>query len=128
MTPGTHGSTFGGNFLATSVAKSVISQVIENNILDNVNNLGNKLIKEINLLSIQYPKFINGARGKGLMIGIICNMNNAELCTNLRNEGLLTVPAGNNTLRLLPPLNITEEHADICLEILKNTLKILEVN
>ena len=128
MTPGTHGSTFGGNFLATSVAKSVISQVIENNILDNVNNLGNKLINEINLLSIQYPKFINGARGKGLMIGIICNMNNAELCTNLRNEGLLTVPAGNNTLRLLPPLNITEEHADICLEILKNTLKILEVN
>ena len=126
MSPGTHGSTFGGNFLASSVANSVISQVLDNNILDNVNNLGNKLIKEIDLLSKQYSQLIKGVRGKGLMIGIICNMNNAELCTSLRSEGLLTVPAGNNILRLLPPLNITEEHADICLETLKNTLNKLE--
>ena len=55
-------------------------------------------------------------------------MNNAELCSNLRHEGLLTVAAGNNILRLLPPLNITEKHADICIKILKNTLKKLEVN
>ena len=53
-------------------------------------------------------------------------MNNAELCTSLRSEGLLTVPAGNNILRLLPPLNITEEHVGICLETLKNTLNKLE--
>jgi acetylornithine/succinyldiaminopimelate/putrescine aminotransferase len=62
------------------------------------------------------------------MIGIICNINNAELCSNLRNEGLLSVPAGDNVLRLLPPLNITSEHADICLKILEKTLKKLEVN
>jgi len=47
---------------------------------------------------------------------------------NLRNEGLLSVPAGDNVLRLLPPLNITSEHADICLKILEKTLKKLEVN
>jgi acetylornithine/N-succinyldiaminopimelate aminotransferase len=128
MTPGTHGSTFGGNFLATSVAKSVITQVIENNILENVINIGNNLLKTIDLLSTQYPKLIKGVRGKGLMIGIICNMNNADLCSNLRNEGLLSVPAANNILRLLPPLNITTEHADACINILKYTLEKLEVN
>jgi acetylornithine/N-succinyldiaminopimelate aminotransferase len=128
MTPGTHGSTFGGNFLASRVAQSVINQVLENKVLDNVINLGNKLFKGINLLSAQYPKLIKGVRGKGLMIGIICNMNNAELCSNLRNEGLLSVPAGDNVLRLLPPLNITAEHADICLKILEKTLKKLEAN
>jgi acetylornithine/N-succinyldiaminopimelate aminotransferase len=102
--------------------------VLKNKVLDNVINLGDKLFKGINLLSLKYPKLIKGVRGKGLMIGIICNINNAELCSNLRNEGLLSVPAGDNVLRLLPPLNITAEHADICLKILEKTLKKLEVN
>ena len=122
MSAGTHGSTFGGNFLASSVAKSVISQVIENGFLDNVTKMGNKLMKEIEVLSNDYSSIIKGVRGKGLMIGIICNMSNVELCTNLRDQGLLSVPAGNNVLRFLPPLNIEYEHVDRCIEILKQTL------
>ena len=122
MSAGTHGSTFGGNFLASSVAKSVISQVIENGFLENVINMGNKLMKEIEVLSVNYPSIIKGVRGKGLMIGIICNVSNIELCTNLRDQGLLSVPAGNNVLRFLPPLNIKYEHAEKCIEILKQTL------
>ena len=122
MSAGTHGSTFGGNFLASSVAKSVISQVIENGFLDNVTKMGNKLMKEIEDLSHNYPSIIKGVRGKGLMIGIICNVSNVELCTNLRDQGLLSVPAGNNVLRFLPPLNIKYEHAEKCIEILKQTL------
>jgi len=128
MVPGTHGSTFGGNFLASSVAKSVISQVKEKKFLENVNNIGDILFNGINSLSKQYPKLIQGVRGKGLMIGIICNINNTELCLNLRNEGLLSVPAADNILRFLPPLNITEEHAEICLNILKKILEKLRVN
>ncbi len=127
MSPGTHGSTFGGNFLASSVAKSVILQVIADGFLDNVNEMGNKLSKEIDLLSTKYPKHIKGVRGKGLMIGITCNISNADLCTNLRENGLLSVPAGNNVLRLLPPLNINNEHADICIAILDNTLNNIKV-
>ncbi|MBH87541.1 MAG: acetylornithine transaminase [Pelagibacterales bacterium] len=127
MSPGTHGSTFGGNFLASSVAKSVILQVTEDGFLDNVTKMGNKLSKAINLLSTEYPKHIKGVRGKGLMIGIVCNMSNADLCANLRENGLLSVPAGNNVLRLLPPLNINNEHADICIEILNNTLNNIKV-
>jgi acetylornithine/N-succinyldiaminopimelate aminotransferase len=122
MSPGTHGSTFGGNFLASSVAKSVISQVIENGFLDSVNKIGNKLFEDIEVLSHNYPSILKGVRGKGLMIGIICNVSNIDLCTNLRDEGLLSVPAGNNVLRFLPPLNIKLEHADKCIEILKKTL------
>ena len=122
MSPGTHGSTFGGNFLASSVAKSVISQVIENSFLDNVTKIGNKLMEEIEVLSHNYPSILKGVRGKGLMIGILCNVSNIDLCTDLRNEGLLSVPAGNNILRFLPPLNIEYDHADKCIEILKITL------
>ena len=62
------------------------------------------------------------------MIGIICNINNTELCLNLRNEGLLSVPAADNILRFLPPLHITEEHAELCLNILKTILEKLRVN
>ena len=127
MSPGTHGSTFGGNFLASSVAKSVVSQVIREGFLDNVTKMGNKLLKEIDLLAIKYSKQIKGVRGKGLMIGISCNMNNIDLCTNLRKNGLLSVPAGNNVLRLLPPLNINNEHADKCIEILNQTLSNIKV-
>ena len=122
MSPGTHGSTFGGNFLASSVAKSVISQVIERDFLDNVTKIGNKLFQEIEVLSQKYPSILKGARGKGLMIGIICNVSNIDLCKNLREKGLLSVPAGNNVLRFLPPLNIKLEHADKCIEIMKKTL------
>ena len=122
MSPGTHGSTFGGNFLASSVAKSVISQVIEKGFLDNVTKIGNKLFQEIEVLSQKYPSILKGARGKGLMIGIICNVSNIDLCKNLREKGLLSVPAGNNVLRFLPPLNIKLEHADNCIEIMKKTL------
>jgi acetylornithine/N-succinyldiaminopimelate aminotransferase len=122
MSPGTHGSTFGGNFLASSVAKSVISQVIEKGFLDNVTKIGNKLFQEIEVLSQKYPSILKGARGKGLMIGIICNVSNIDLCKNLRDKGLLSVPAGNNVLRFLPPLNIKPEHADKCIEIMKKTL------
>ena len=49
-------------------------------------------------------------------------MSNVELCTNLRDQGLLSVPAGNNVLRFLPPLNIEYEHVETCIEILKQTL------
>ena len=79
-------------------------------------------MREIEVLSHNYPSIIKGVRGKGLMIGIICNMSNVELCTNLRDQGLLSVPAGNNILRFLPPLNIEYEHAERCIEILKQTL------
>jgi len=128
MKPGTHGSTFGGNFLAASVAKEVVSMVLEPYFMDNVILLGNSLQSKIELLSKKYPDLIKGIRGKGLMLGIICNIKNSELCEGLRQEGLLTVAAADNILRLLPPLNIEKEHVDVCIDIIDKVLDKLDNN
>ena len=122
MTPGTHGSTFGGNFLASSVAKAVIDEVANPKFLQNVLNLGDYLKSKIELLAKANPNILEGVRGKGLMLGIKCKANNMELCTALRDEGLLTVVAAENILRLLPPLNIESEHIDILFNIFNKAL------
>ena len=128
MTPGTHGSTFGGNFLATSVAKVVVTEVSNSSFTKNVVFLGKNLESKIKDLSITYPKIIDGIRGKGLMLGIKCKISNIDLCEELRNEGLLTVAAGDNILRLLPPLNIELEHIDICVNIISKVLMKMDKN
>ena len=128
MTPGTHGSTFGGNFLASSVAKAVINEVISPNFLENVLFLGKSLKSKIDNLSKDYPHIIEGIRGKGLMLGIKCKNSNLELCAALREEGLLTVVAGDNILRLLPPLNIESDHIDICLNIFESVFSKMDKN
>ena len=122
MTPGTHGSTFGGNFLASSVAKAVINEVVKPKFLQNVLNLGECLKSKIDVLAQANPNIIEGVRGKGLMLGIKCKANNMELCAALRDEGLLTVVAAENILRLLPPLNIELEHIDTFFNIFDKTL------
>ena len=128
MTPGTHGSTFGGNFLATSVAKVVVTEVSNSSFTKNVVFLGKNLESKIKDLSISYPKIIDGIRGKGLMLGIKCKISNIDLCEELRNEGLLTVVSGDNILRLLPPLNIELEHIDICVNIISKVLMKMDKN
>ena len=122
MTAGTHGSTFGGNFLASVVAKVVLEEVSDPKFLNNVVNLGKSLKIKIQDLAKSYPNILKGIRGKGLMLGIECKTSNIDLCEELRNEGLLTVAAGDNILRLLPPLNIDSSHIDICVNILNKVL------
>ena len=128
MTPGTHGSTFGGNFLAASVAKVVVSEVSNPNFIKNVVRLGKVLKSKIEDLCLSYPNIITGIRGKGLMLGIRCKKNNIELCEKLRDEGLLTVVAGDNILRLLPPLNIEIEHIEVCVNIISKVLIKMDKN
>ena len=72
--------------------------------------VGNNLEKEIKKL-IKLSPIINDIYGKGLMIGVKCNVPNIELAANFRKKGLLVVPASNNVIRLLPPLNVTIEEA-----------------
>lgn len=128
MTPGTHGSTFGGNFLAASVAKAVVSEVSNPNFIKNVVMLGKVLKSKIEDLCLLYPSIITGIRGKGLMLGIKCKKSNTELSEKLRDEGLLTVAAGDNILRLLPPLNIEIEHIEVCVNIISKVLMRMDKN
>ena len=126
LSPGTHGSTFGGNFLSAVVSSTVLKKLLKEGFLENVIEIGNYLMKAIKDLSDDNSDVILGVRGKGLMIGIECNVKNTDLTKTLRENGLLSVPAGGNIVRFLPPLNIDRSHADKALEILKYSINSLK--
>ena len=111
LTPGSHGSTFGGNPLATAVGNAVLDVVLADGFLDHVQRIGALLRERVAALAGNGNVF-DSVRGVGLMLGLQCVAPNLELMTALRNQGLLTVVAEGNSLRLLPPLIIDERHVD----------------
>ncbi len=115
MKPGSHGSTFGGNQLASAVSLAVIKEISKKKLLNNVISLGKYLENEIKKIIISNPSKIDAVFGKGLMLGIKCKVSNILLCQEFRKKGLLVVPAANNVLRLLPPLNISKKEATIAI-------------
>ncbi len=118
FTPGVHGTTFGGNQLAMAVGNAVLDVILEDGFLDNVDRLGKIMWDKVSDLVARYPAVFESLRGAGLMQGIKCVVTNTDLQAALRNEGLLTVTAGDNVTRLLPPLNIEERHIDEAVAIL----------
>ncbi len=110
ITAGTHGSTFGGNPLAMAVANAVLDVLLGDGFLDHVVEIGEHLSARLAPLAERYPAVIESVRGAGLMIGIKCVAPAGDIVTALRGNGLLTVPAADNVVRLLPPLIIDEEH------------------
>ena len=113
MTRGAHGSTFGGNPLGMAVANEVLNYVMDEDFLDNIREVGYNLRQLIKSeLVNRFPNVISGVRGIGLMIGIECVMNNELLIRSLINERLLTVKAGQNIIRILPPLILEMKHVD----------------
>jgi acetylornithine/N-succinyldiaminopimelate aminotransferase len=112
MTAGTHGSTFGGNPLAMAVANAVLDVVLEPGFLDGVDRVARDLWHRLQALAGRHPGVVQEVRGAGLMLGIRCRdqVTNADLGTALREEGMLTVPAADNVVRLLPPLVIDQSH------------------
>ena len=116
MTAGTHGSTFGGNPLAMAVANAVMDLTLDENFLPHVQMLGLKLRQKLAMLADRYPRIVEGVRGEGLMLGIKCRVTNTDLVAALRDEKMLAVGAGDNVVRLLPPLNIEEAHLEEAME------------
>ena len=108
MTAATHGSTFGGNPLATAVGNAVLDVVTADGFLDNVSRQALLLKQRLAELKDLYPTVIEGVRGAGLMIGIKCKVPNTALQAAALAEHLLVIGAGDNVVRLLPPLVITE--------------------
>ena len=109
MTLGAHGSTFGGNPLATSVGAAVLDVVLAPGFLARVARLGPALRQSLAQIEDQYPSIIESARGEGLMFGIKTRVPNTEFAAAALKEKLLTIPAGDNVVRLLPPLIIDEQ-------------------
>jgi acetylornithine/N-succinyldiaminopimelate aminotransferase len=108
MTVGTHGSTFGGNPLATRVGNAVLDVVLAPGFLDRTRRMALLLKQRLAELKDRHPQIIAEVRGEGLLIGLRCNVPNGDVVTALRAEKLLTVAAGDNVVRLLPPLIVSE--------------------
>lgn len=109
MTPGSHGSTYGGNPLACAVGLRLLSIVSEPAFLEDVAQKASQLHQGLAALTDTYPTVFTEQRGLGLMQGLKCGPSNAEVTGALRDYELLVVPAADNVIRLLPPLNITKE-------------------
>jgi len=108
MVAGTHGSTYGGNPLGCAVGLAVTNVISEPAFLDEVNRKAGLLRQKLEGLVAAHPDVFDSVRGSGLMIGIKCSAVNADVVKAGYAEELLTVPAADNVIRLLPPLTITD--------------------
>ena len=118
MTPGSHGSTFGGNPLAMAAADAVLDVMLAPGFLDGVNAVAAKLWQRLAPIVAKYPAVFSEMRGKGLMIGLKCAKPNGEVVARLMANGLLTVAAGDNVVRLVPPLIIGDAEIDAAIAII----------
>lgn len=123
MVAGTHGSTFGGNPLAMAAVNAVLDVVLAEGFMPHVQEMANKLRAKLDALAAAYPKAVSEVRGSGLMLGIKTVAPNGEFVSALRANGMLTVPAGDNIVRLLPPLILEDEHVEEAAAILDKTCR-----
>ncbi|WP_334175839.1 aminotransferase class III-fold pyridoxal phosphate-dependent enzyme, partial [Pseudoxanthobacter sp.] len=112
MTPGSHGTTFGGNPLACAVGLAVLDVILEPGFLDEVNRIGLLLKQKLAGLVDSHPQVFDLVRGEGLLLGLRCHVPSATVITAMRAEGLIGIGAGDNTVRLLPPLIVREAEVD----------------
>ncbi len=111
MVVGTHGSTYGGNPFAMAAGQAVWDVVANDEFLANVRNLGDKIRSTLEQFIGNYPELFTGVRGMGLMLGVMMTHETRAFVAHARdNHGLLLVAAGDNTFRVLPPLNIDDSH------------------
>ncbi|MCH9852842.1 MAG: aspartate aminotransferase family protein [Alphaproteobacteria bacterium] len=128
LSAGTHGNTFGGNYLAMVAAKYVISTVSTPDFLANVVKQGQDLSARLQQLCQRFPDMISDIRGMGLMLGIRLadNYSNKDLVASLHQQQMLSVPAGDNVVRLLPPLNISTDVLDVAEQKISEALGALQ--
>ena len=127
LNAGKHGSTFGGNPLACSVALSVIEQIEQQNLTERATQLGARLLKEFRLRLDSNPS-VRQIRGKGLMIGIELDQPCTELTGRALEQKLLVSVQRENTIRLLPPLIMQDQEADLLVETLSNLINDFTLN
>merc|ERR1711991_366621 len=130
ITPGSHGSTFGGNPVAAAVAMAALEVVKEEKLAENAQRLGELFRDELNNY-IEHSVIVQKVRGKGLLNAIV--INDAEdgdmawdICLRLRDHGLLAKPTHGNIIRFAPPLVMTEVQLRECVHIIIKTLEEFE--
>jgi acetylornithine/N-succinyldiaminopimelate aminotransferase len=118
MTAGAHGSTFGGNPLAMAAGNAVLDVMLEEGFLPEVDRIARILWKQLAALVAEYPTVFAEIRGAGLLLGLRCVIPNTDVIDRMREHGLLSVGAGENVIRLMPPLIIDESHVEEAVGIL----------
>lgn len=126
MTAGTHGTTFGGNPMACAVGIAVMDEVTGDGFLENVNRLAGHLRQGLEGLMASHPQVFDHVRGEGLMIGLKCVAPNMDIITAGYDAHVLTIPAADNVIRILPPLNITTDEIDEALKRLEQAAVAVE--
>ena len=126
MVVGAHGSTYGGNPLAMAVANAVLDVMLAPGFMEGVQKMGALLVDKLQGVVAKHPKTLKGVRGRGLMVGLICQDDPKTLVQKLRDNKMLSVGAGNNVVRLLPPLIIDESHISEAVAIIDATCTELE--
>jgi len=119
MIPGSHGSTFGGNPLAMSVGNAVLDQIFKKGFLKNVQKSSKHFIFELNKIKEDYPQIIKEVRGIGLLIGLQLYNDQTRFIKKLEDNKLLTMRAGENVVRILPPLNVKKQEIDLAIKIIR---------
>ena len=119
LVAGTHGTTFGGNPLACAAANAVLDVILAPGFLDEVARKGQRLWDELGRVVFEYPAVFEEVRGAGLILGLKCTVPAAEAQAAFLEEGLLTVAAGENVVRLVPPLVITDEDIDAAVGMIR---------
>ncbi len=123
MTPGSHGSTFGGNPLAMSVGNAVLDKIFKKGFFKDIKNKSKYFYKELNKIKNDYPKLIKEVRGVGLLIGLQLFINQKKFIQKLEDNKLLTIRAGENVVRILPPLNVKKSEIDLSIKIIRKVCK-----
>ena len=123
MTPGTHGSTFGGNPLAMSVGNAVLDQIFKKGFLKNVQKISKYFHSELKKIQKQYSNIIKEVRGVGLLIGLQLHSDQAKFIQKLMDNKLLTIRAGENVIRILPPLTVKKKEINLAIKIIKKVCK-----
>ena len=123
MTPGTHGSTFGGNPLGMAVGNAVLDIIFKKGFLDNVKEKGKYFDQGLNKIKTKYPKIIGEIRGIGLIKGLKVLVDNVEFIKKLMNHKMLTVKAEENVIRLFPPLVVQNQELDEALSKIEKVCK-----
>ncbi|WP_242143690.1 MULTISPECIES: acetylornithine transaminase [unclassified Bacillus cereus group] len=121
FTSGTHGSTFGGNYIAMAAAKAVLQIIKQPSFLQAVKEKGEYFLQRLKQ-ELLHVEDICDIRGRGLMVGISCKKNVLSYIEQLEKEGLLVLQAGPNVLRLLPPLTVTNEELEQAIYMIKKVI------
>ena len=126
MTAGTHGTTFGGNPLAMAVGNAVLDVILDDGFVDRVRETGIRLSQKLAMIADEHSDIIEDVRGVGLMLGLKAKVANTELAAALMDQKMLAVGAGDNVVRILPPLISGAEEIDAAVEKIEAACRALE--